>query len=76
MKFQEYDLVRILKDCDEGVRNGDVGTVLLSFENPVAEDTQMDVEQPVIAVQQSGAFRRVLTSNQSMTIIQDHTQVG
>lgn len=35
MKFQEYDLVRILKDCEEGVRKGEVGTVLLSFENPV-----------------------------------------
>ena len=37
MKFQEYDLVRILKDCEEGVRKGEVGTVLLSFENPEVE---------------------------------------
>ena len=35
MKFQEYDLVRILKDCEEGVRKGEVGTVMLSIENPV-----------------------------------------
>ena len=32
---ERNDLVRILKDCEEGVRKGEVGTVLLSFENPV-----------------------------------------
>ena len=31
MKFQEYDLVRILKDCEEGVRKGESGDRLAVF---------------------------------------------
>ena len=56
MKFQEYDLVRILKDCEEGVRKGEVGTVLLSFENPV------EAYEVEFWMKQDGKKRNVLFS--------------
>ena len=56
MKFQEYDLVRILKDCEEGVRKGEVGTVLLSFENPV-EAYEVEFLEDVYKRQEQGPGR-------------------
>lgn len=34
MKFKEYDTVRVLKDCDEGVKKGEIGAILMVFEEP------------------------------------------
>ena len=34
MKFKEYDTVRIMKDCEEGVKKGEIGAVLMVFEKP------------------------------------------
>jgi len=34
MKFNEYDTVRTLNDCGEGIKKGDVGVVLVRFEEP------------------------------------------
>lgn len=34
MKFKEYDTVRIMKDCEEGVKKGELGTILMVFEEP------------------------------------------
>ena len=74
MKFQEYDLVRILKDCEEGVRKGEVGTVLLSFENPVAEDTQMDVEQIFDRFYKADGARRKGSSGLGLAIVREMTE--
>ena len=29
MKFKEYDTVRIMKDCEEGVKKGEIGAILM-----------------------------------------------
>lgn len=34
MKFKEYDTVRIMKDCDEGIKRGAIGAILIVFEKP------------------------------------------
>ena len=34
MKFKEYDTVRIMKDCEEGVKKGEIGAILMVFEEP------------------------------------------
>ena len=34
MKFKEYDVVRIMIDCEEGVKKGEIGTILMVFEEP------------------------------------------
>lgn len=34
MKFKEYDTVRIMKDCDEGVKKGEFGAIIMVFEDP------------------------------------------
>jgi len=34
MKFREYDVVKILVDCKEGVKKGEVGTIIMVFEYP------------------------------------------
>ncbi|WP_099225410.1 DUF4926 domain-containing protein [Listeria costaricensis] len=34
MKFKEYDVVRTLQECEEGVNKGEVGTVVMTFEIP------------------------------------------
>ena len=34
MKFKEYDTVRIMKDCEEGVNKGEIGAILMVFEEP------------------------------------------
>lgn len=34
MKFKEYDTVRTLKDYDGNVIKGDIGAVLVAFEEP------------------------------------------
>lgn len=34
MKFKEYDTVKIIKDCEEGVKKGDLGAILMVFEEP------------------------------------------
>lgn len=34
MKFKEFDTVRVLKKCNEEVRIGDIGVVVMVFDNP------------------------------------------
>lgn len=34
MKFKEYDIVKIMKDCEEGVKKGELGAILMVFEEP------------------------------------------
>ena len=34
MKFKEYDIVRVLKDCNEGVKKGEIGAILMIFKEP------------------------------------------
>lgn len=34
MKFKEYDTVRIMKDCDEGIKRSTIGAILIAFEEP------------------------------------------
>lgn len=34
MKFKEYDTVKIMKDCEEGVKKGELGAILMVFEEP------------------------------------------
>lgn len=34
MKFNEYDTVRIKKDCKEGIKKGEIGVVIMSFDKP------------------------------------------
>ncbi len=34
MKFKEFDTVRVLKKCNEKVRIGDIGVIVMVFDNP------------------------------------------
>lgn len=34
MKFQEYDTVRITKDCGKDIQKGAIGAILMVFEKP------------------------------------------
>lgn len=34
MKFKEFDTVRIVRDCEEGLKKGEIGAVLMAFEKP------------------------------------------
>lgn len=34
MKFKECDTVKILRDCDEGIKKGEIGAIIMVFENP------------------------------------------
>ena len=34
MKFKEYDTVRIMKDCEECVKKGEIGAIIMVFEEP------------------------------------------
>jgi len=34
MKFKEYDTVKIMKDCEEDVKKGELGAILMVFEEP------------------------------------------
>lgn len=34
MKFKEFDTVRIMKDCDEGIKKGTIGAIVTGFEEP------------------------------------------
>lgn len=34
MKFKLYDTVRIRKDCEEGIKSGEIGAVIMVFEKP------------------------------------------
>ena len=34
MKFKEFDTVRILRKCNEEVQIGDVGVIVMVFDNP------------------------------------------
>ena len=34
MKFKEYDTVKILRDCDEGIKKGEIGVIVIVFEKP------------------------------------------
>jgi|GEM_PF-1193021 len=34
MKFKEYDVVRIMRDCEEGVKKGEIGAILMAFKEP------------------------------------------
>ena len=34
MKFEECDVVRIVKDCEEGPKQGEIGTILIAFKEP------------------------------------------
>ena len=38
MKFKEFDTVKILKDGENGVKKGDVGAILMTFEEPREAD--------------------------------------
>lgn len=34
MKFKEFDTVRILRKCNEEVQIGDIGVIVMVFDNP------------------------------------------
>lgn len=34
MKFKLYDTVKIKKDCKEGIKDGELGVVIMVFEKP------------------------------------------
>lgn len=34
MKFKEFDTVRILRKCNEEVQIGDIGVIVIVFDNP------------------------------------------
>jgi hypothetical protein len=34
MKFKEYDTVRVIKDCEEWIKKGEIGAVLMTFNQP------------------------------------------
>lgn len=34
MKFNLFDTVKIKKDCKDGIKNGDIGVVIMIFEKP------------------------------------------
>lgn len=34
MKFKEFDTVRILVDCEDKVKRGEIGAILMVFEEP------------------------------------------
>ncbi|MDE6903986.1 MAG: DUF4926 domain-containing protein [Lachnospiraceae bacterium] len=34
MKFKEFDTVKIVRDCEEGLQKGEIGAVLMVFEKP------------------------------------------
>jgi hypothetical protein len=34
MKFKECDTVKIMKDCEEGGKKGEIGVVIMVFEKP------------------------------------------
>lgn len=34
MKFKEFDTVRIVRDCEEGLKKGEIGAVIMVFEKP------------------------------------------
>lgn len=34
MKFKELDTVRIVKDCNEEIKRGEIGVVVMLFEQP------------------------------------------
>jgi len=34
VKFKEFDTVRLLRDCEEGAKKGDIGAILMVFEEP------------------------------------------
>lgn len=34
MKFKEYDTVRIMKNCEQGIKKGTIGAIIMAFEEP------------------------------------------
>lgn len=34
MKFKLYETIRIRKDCEEGIKGGEIGAVIMVFEKP------------------------------------------
>lgn len=34
MKFKEYDTVRIMRDCDGGIKKGEIGAIIMAFKEP------------------------------------------
>lgn len=34
MKFKEYDTVRIMKNCEQGIKKGTIGAIIMVFEEP------------------------------------------
>ena len=34
MKFKEFDTIKILTKCDEKIQIGDIGVVIMVFDNP------------------------------------------
>lgn len=34
MKFKELDIVKVTKNCEKGIKIGDIGTVLIAFRSP------------------------------------------
>ncbi len=34
MKFKEYDMIRTTKNCKEGVCKGEIGAIIMVFEEP------------------------------------------
>ena len=34
MKFKECDIVKIMKDCDEEIKKGEIGVIVMVFEKP------------------------------------------
>ena len=35
MNFREYDTVKIINNCRNGAKNGEVGTILIAFKEPI-----------------------------------------
>lgn len=34
MKFKECDVVKILNDCNEGIKKDEIGVIVIAFEEP------------------------------------------
>ncbi|MCX4379699.1 MAG: DUF4926 domain-containing protein [Lachnospiraceae bacterium] len=34
MKFKEYDIVKIKKNCEDGIKKGEIGAIIMVFEEP------------------------------------------
>lgn len=52
MRFQEFDIVRILKEGSDGIKEGEIGVILLVFDDPQeAYEVEVLDERGVVKVQ-------------------------